>query len=503
MLTIGQQKVEPFLLIALVALAAVAVGVGVLIPAAMPYALALTGAGVVMFVWGVKGDVTIWAWIWVLSYGLLDWPEWKIEFTGFFNMTVPRFVFLGAVMVFAFYFMIHRRRIRLDRGLLWAMLALVLYVALSAQMTGWTAEHPDVRSAPYYRFLGSVLFPFVIFFLLYNAGITSKQIQRGLLILTAYGWYALYIGYLQYAAIQGGAGWARELIWPAFINDPTYGIHFDRARGAFMGASPQAVFLVLLFFVDLYLIRKLKGNYRLALILQAILIPPAIFFTAMRSAYVAFIICGFVWVFFANRGRMRLIKLLLLMMVVVIGVVLIWDRLVGVERAAGGIAQRGPVVARKILLAQTWEMVKEAPLMGVGFGHFVDAQQAMPRDPTGLTGLSVGTLVEHNLFLNMAAETGVIGLTLSILVFILLFRESRKLYKKLPPGAPGYICPEFVVLFWVILTNYLVDAMFRDPLWDVFSNGLLWCTAALVVCCNRRLEPGPLELPIVPSTVEF
>ena len=54
----------------------------------------------------------------------------------------------------------------------------------------------------------------------------------------------------------------------------------------------------------------------------------------------------------------------------------------------------------------------------------------------------------------------------------------------------------------MILANYLSDAMFRDPLWDVFSNAMLWSLAGLVVCFNRLLEPYPLDLPIAPPTRE-
>jgi O-antigen ligase len=109
-------------------------------------------------------------------------------------------------------------------------------------------------------------------------------------------------------------------------------------------------------------------------------------------------------------------------------------------------------------------------------------------------GATSGVLVQHNLFLNMLAETGIVGLFGTILVFVLLFGQSRQLYRKLPVRASGDICREFVVLFWVLMVNYLTDAMFRDPLWEVFSNGLLWYFAGLVVCFNRLLDPQPVDL---------
>jgi O-antigen ligase len=495
MLTLGHQKTDWLSLGVVVILAAIAVGVGVFMPNLLPWSIGAMALASGMVFWAARWDITLWAWIWVFSYGLLDWPEWKIELAGFFNLTVPRIVFLVAMVAFGMYFLLHRRRLHFDRALYWMMLILLVYVGFSITSSGWTAMTSGVESAPYYRFLGSMLLPFAMFYLMCNSCSNEKQIRRALLLISLYGWYALYIGYLQYAAING-VEWARSFIWPGYINDPEFGIHFDRARGVFRGATPQAVLMVSLFYVDLYLIRHIRGPYRAALMIQAILIPPAVFFTMLRSAYLAFLVCGVLWVVLSGRARFRALKFSGLMLIVIIGVFALWDRLSSTDRAAGGVAQPAPIRSRIILVQQTWNIMAESPLLGVGFGHFVDKQQSMPRDPGELAGEPTGVLVQHNLFLNMLAETGVIGFVLLVLVFVLLWRQSYQLYRKIPSDAHGDISRDFVILFWVILVNYLTDAMFRDPLWDVFTNAMLWSLAGVVVCFNRLLEPQPLDLPI-------
>ncbi len=495
MLSLGHEKTDLFSLVFVIVLAAIALGVGVLEPGLLPWAVGAVALAAVMAFWAARRDITMWAWVWVLSYGLLDWPEWRIEITGFFNLTVPRIIFLIALGAYGLFFILHRRRLHFDRALYWWMLALLVYVAFSASTTGWIARTEGVETAPYYRFLGSLLLPFIMFYLLCNSCSNEKQIRRALVLISIYGWYALYIGYLQYAAING-AEWARSFIWPSYINDPEFGIHYDRARGVFAGATPQAVLMVSLFYIDLYLIRKMKGLYRGFLILQAILVPPAVFFTMLRSAYLAFLICGLLWLLLAGNKQYRWMKAAGLLLLVGIFVYASWERLSSTDRATGGVAQRGPVRSRFILVQQTWNIMAETPMMGVGFGHFVDKQMSMPRDPGQLASEPTGVLVQHNLFLNMLAETGLIGFALIVIVFFLLWRQSYQLYKKIPPDAHGDVSREFVVLFWLILVNYLTDAMFRDPLWDVFSNAMLWSLAGLIVCFNRLLEPQPLDLPI-------
>ncbi|MBS3733550.1 MAG: O-antigen ligase family protein [Phycisphaerae bacterium] len=503
MLTVGQQRIDPLALIAVGALTALAIALSLVVPHALPWALAaLAAAGLLVF-WAGRWEITVWTWLWVLSYGLLNWPEWEITLAGFFNLTVPRLIFVVALAAFALHFLFHRRRLHFDRGLLWVMLLLAVCVGLSAWATGWTTrirQPQEIVSAPYYRFLGSIVMPFVMFLLVYNVVRRERQITWALVLVSIYGWFALYTGYLQYAAIRGLPA-ARMLIWPAYINNPEYGHHFDRARGAFSAAGPQAVFLVLLFYVDLYLLRRVRGTGKAVFAVQALLVPPAIFFTGLRSAYLAFALCGIVWLLWADRRRLGAAKLVFLGLAVLIAVVTLWETLSGTDRMRGGMGQVQPVVARKILVAQTWEMVKRRPFFGVGFGHFVDAQHEMRRDPTSLVGLSGGVLVEHNLFLNMAAEMGLVGVTLTVAVFVLLFRESLRLYRKLPSGASGMLSRSFVILFWIAMVNYLTDAMFRDTLWDVFANGLFWSLAGLVVAYNRLLEPQPLELPPAASAV--
>ncbi len=498
MLTLGQQKIDLVTLLMVGVLTVAAVGLSVAVPSLMPWSfLVLAGLGV-FILWAARWEVTVWTWMWVLSYGLLDWPQWKIEITGFFNLTVPRMIFVAGVLAFSLHFMLRRARIRFDRALLWAMLALVVYVAVSASATGWKSSVSGFESAPYYRFIGSLLLPFFMFFLVYNSTRREQQIRWALLLISLYGWYALYVGYLQYAAIHGVGG-ARALIWPAYINDPNYGHHFDRARGAFFSAGPQAVFLVMLFYINMFLIRRLRGLAKAALILQAVLIPPAIFFAGMRSSYLAFLLCGLVWLIAGSQsGRWRFgaSKLGVVLIVIAASVFALWSNLTSTDRARGGVAQVEPIAARKLLLYQTWQVVQDRPLFGVGFGHWADAQEEFQKDPGSLAALTTSALGEHNLFLNMVAETGLLGLAGTILLFVLLFRQSLQLYRKLPETAAGMLSRSFVVLFWVIMVNFLTDAMFRDTLWDVFANAIFWSIAALIVAYNRLLEPCPLDLPL-------
>lgn len=492
MLTLGRQRIDTLTLAAVAVLAAGVAALSLAVPVLMPWSFAAVAAAAVILCWAVKWEITVWAWLWVFSYGLLDWPGWRIELPGFFNLTVPRLIFLAAVAAFGVYFLAHGRRAKAGRALTWAMVALLVLCAVSATAAGWQARIPEARNAPYFRFFSSLLFPFLMFFLVCGAVRGRRELAWAAGVFIVYGWYALYVGYLQYAANTGLPG-VRAWLWPPYINNPhpDFGIHFDRSRGAFRGAGPQAALLIVLFYIDLLVARRTRGWTRAACTVQAVLVPPAIFFTGLRSAYLAFLLCGGVWLWWAGKKRFGRTKLAVALVAVLIGVLALWSNLTSKRRQIGGVAQRGPVIARLILIRQTWQIVKRHPLTGVGFGHFADAQSRLERSPAGLDSLSAGVLAQHNLFLNMVAELGLVGLVVTIAVFVLLFRESLQLYHKLPPDGAGRLTQPAVVLFWVVLVSYLTDAMLRDPLWDPFSNGMFWALAGLLVGYNHLSRPSP------------
>lgn len=461
----------------------------------MPWSFVMLAGIALMVACAAAGRVSFWVWLWVLSYGLLDRWFWVLEIQGFFNLSVPRIMFMALTGMFFVYFLIRRQPLLFDGSVMWIMLALLVYVAASATATGWTSPaDPMVRSAPYFRYFVGLVFPFTVFFLMYNCAREGRQIRWALVAVTVYGFYSLYIAYCQGLTLLGV--WDLEhLIWPDYIKrlDLPGMIHPDRARGAFPAAGPQAIFLVFLFYADLYLIRHLRGPYRILLAAQAVLVLPALVFTGIRAGYVAFALGGIIWCVWGLGGWRGWSKLSIVTLAVALGVLMQWGAITSPERIRGGVAQPAPLMARALLLKQTMGIVAAQPVFGAGFGHFVDAQRSLEQDPGGLALYAADTLVEHNIFLNMAAETGLVGLSLYVALFVALFCRSVKVWKRVPATAEGFFTRGFIALFWVMLANYLASGMFRDVLWDPFANALLWSLAGMTLGLGRVAAPAPAD----------
>ncbi|MDP6634343.1 MAG: O-antigen ligase family protein [Phycisphaerae bacterium] len=492
MTILAQQKNDPAILTAALLLVGGAFGVAMVEPNTIPWALAAIPVLGLLAYWIARWDVMVLTWLWVFSYGCLDLDALKIEIPGFPTMSPPRLIFIGAAMAYLLYFL-RRGMWRFDRKALWIFLALVLYLGWNANNFGWYAQVSAFRNAPYYRYFEAFLLPFIMLCLVYNVVSKENQAIWPFVLVSVFGWYALYIGYLQFA-YGAGMHWANSLIWPDYIVAANQAIDLERARGPFRGAGAQSTFLVAMFYMNMFSIRRIRGLYRIAIGVQLLLIPPAIFFTGVRAGYVAFLLCGIVWFLWAERRRAGRLKLAVAAMVISIGAIVFWGNLSGTDRRSGGVAQEGPIRARRILAAQAWELLQTHPLTGVGFGHFIDHQIQMPRDPESLSGLRLVMVAQHNVFLTMVSEAGLIGLVGLLAVFIAVFRESVSLYRKIPPNASGWVSREFVVAFWIIMLNYIVCGMFRDIFWEIPSCVLLWSMAGLIVGYNRLLEPHPIDV---------
>ncbi len=139
---IRQQKVDSLTLVALVGLTAATAVVAVLIPPLMPWAfLAVAGVALVAY-WAVRWEITLWAWIWVLSFGMFDRPFWVLEMRGFFNLTISRLLFMAASLAFLLHFAWRRESLHIHRAVLWAMAAMLACCAFSARRPGGSPRTP-------------------------------------------------------------------------------------------------------------------------------------------------------------------------------------------------------------------------------------------------------------------------------------------------------------------------------------------------------------------------
>jgi O-antigen ligase len=149
---------------------------------------------------------------------------------------------------------------------------------------------------------------------------------------------------------------------------------------------------------------------------------------------------------------------------------------------------RMPLLSRFFSWRMAGEMMKSHPVSGVGFGRYkvlywsyVDDFQKKEEnriyDYLHNYGLGVPPVNVHNEFLEIAAESGIIGFSAFIFFLSMLFSGSFRILdkcrdiKKSPGAIPGILAA---------IVCILVDSLFNFPLHQPLSAFLFWMLCALI-----------------------
>lgn len=135
---------------------------------------------------------------------------------------------------------------------------------------------------------------------------------------------------------------------------------------------------------------------------------------------------------------------------------------------------------RMNLTRVAWEMFDAHPVIGVGYGTYDTVKRAyLPPDWSGWLYLV------HNQYLMDLAETGVVGLGASILLFVMILRTAYR--------GIGLVDPAYRPLQVALVAAF--PAIFWEMYWDTFNGRqqgyMLWFLVALAVLVPRILRSEP------------
>lgn len=433
--------------------------------------------------YAVKGDLLVAVLIWFITLIALHEEFWRVSVPLFFALTIPRIGLVVLALLLLAMIALGRVPVRHAWPVSGYMLALATYFFASALVSGF-----ETRSVVtvHYRLIGGYIFPFVVFGLVLHAFRHERDFRRLATFFMILSVYLTLTGWCERFKLNA-------LIFPRFISDPSIGIHYGRVRGPFVLSPAMGLALCYCFFNNLVLARNNRsvGRWWL-LLLNAAMLPP-IFWTYTRSVWLSFVLCLMIWAMYSQRRATRVIIVsLLIALVLVVGVVNMGN-FMSDDRSKGGLTDTEPILLRIGLAQMTWEIVKEHPFFGVGFGHFRDHAPNFARDPSSPFYAFGTTALEHNNMLSIVAETGIVGITLYLLTVIALVRFSIQLYRKLPRTSPRLIGPDLLVLYWILAMAYFIDGTFRETSDNPFANSLFFGLSAVPVALNELLSPSPLR----------
>jgi putative inorganic carbon (hco3(-)) transporter len=310
------------------------------------------------------------------------------------------------------------------------------------------------------------LFPFLIFYLAPIIYTTERQRQMLLTSLVVLG------GYLGLTVLFEMAG-PHALVWPKYIMDPTYGIHFGRGRGPFADAVANGFALYVCALAACVAASRWRGGARVAACLVALLCFTGTLLTLERSVWTGAAVATVVTlVVFARLRRIALPVVITGVVAVLLAIFLVPGLSAKVQSRA---SDQEPVWDRQNLTVAALNMISARPLTGFGWDRFQADSGPYFRQSLDypLTATSIDI---HNYFLSYAVELGLIGLILWLTG--LLMGAFGALATRAPPELEPWR-----MAFLAIAICYLLVANSVPP--TVFQNELFWLWAGVLWGARR------------------
>ena len=330
------------------------------------------------------------------------WAQWIAVFMPIAVVLPTAWLSVSQVLLLVFWLLggHHAYRFGLIKRNPVAVLALALFALLSVgtlySIAGWTVALDTLDN-----YLALLMVPVVVS--LFDSPAWQR---RGVTALAIGVFIVMTVAYLRWIGVLPAA---------------------TELRMAFKSHITEGLFLALGFFLFLHLGVDRARARGLWLLAAAMVLPLLFFFYGGKTGYV--VVLGLVLLFAWQRLGFR--ALLPAVVGLALLLALVWSTsAVFQQRVADGLQGMGPlekgassgehsVALRLEFYRNTWNLIEQRPLFGVGTGGFPEAY----RDSVAETGTASGLVTDnpHNEYLLLAAELGLAG----PLVFVSLLGVHR------------------------------------------------------------------------------
>lgn len=341
-----------------------------------------------------------------------------------------------------------------SKPLAWSDALLIAFLCLLGFST-FTHDWEAGGYQPAARLLFFYLMPFGLYWIARQSGLW----ERGTLAMFAA--FAVFGLYLAATAVAERTG-TNALVLPGYIASPEYPEFLGRARGPLLSPIGNGILLGTCLAALMMAWPRAGRLGKLGVLLLVLMLSAGVAATMTRSVWIGAGLGALLIVLAALPWNYRAA---LLVGCVAAGVALTttrWDSLLAFKRDKALSAQETAesVQLRPILARVAWNMFRERPLWGCGYGQYVSASREHLGDrTTDLPLEKARPYIQHNTFLSLLTETGASGAGLFLAVLALWTRDAWRLWRL--QNAPLW-ARQAGLVFLALMANYAVNAMFHD-----------------------------------------
>jgi O-antigen ligase len=336
------------------------------------------------------------------------------------------------------------------RAVDWVLFGLLGTIALSTFSHDWR----DHNYQPATHLVLFWIMPATVYWVARQSPIDDRSLGWVFGTLAGLGVYLTWIA----LAEATGQWWA---VFPAYIASPTTEF-FGRARGPFLHPTEMGLYLTVCLAAALTFWPRVGRVGRLLLLGFTALSIAAIFATLTRSAWMGGALGLAVFVGLSVPHQWRRILLSVGAICAISMLAASWDTFWNLKRDVylDAAASAESAELRPILAKVAWEMFKDRPLVGCGYDQYTREKMSYLADRASELPLEkVKPYVQHNAFLALVVETGLIGAGLFTLLLILWARDAWRLWSD---DARPLRVKQMGLLTLTFIATYLPNAMFQD-----------------------------------------
>lgn len=332
----------------------------------------------------------------------------------------------------------------------------------------------------------TLLFFFLLPATLYWVGRQAKLTEHSVLMLL--GGLAVFAVYLALTAVaETRQAWS--FVFPRYIVSSLHEEFFGRGRGPFLNPVGCGMFMCVGLFGAATWWPRLSRPHRAALLLMGAIILGGVYCTLTRSVWLGAALGMLLIVWLAGAKRWRLPMLVAALLVGTALIALKGDALNAFKRdkhvSLHDMSQSAKL--RPILAAVAWKMFLDRPLLGCGFGQYKQVDIDYLRESVGDLPLEMARpYVQHNTFLALLTQTGLIGAGLWVVVLGLWTRSALLLCNS--QAAPRW-ARQHALVFLAVLVAYVCNAMFHDVGLITMFNALLFLLAGVAQGLTPHIAP--------------
>lgn len=359
----------------------------------------------------------------------------------------------------------------------WCFLAWLGLLTLSTFSHDWKAD----QSRPLAELLFLVWMPAAVYWIARQAKVADASLKAVFVSAAAFG---LYLALTAVAEVTGQT-WA---VFPRYVSSPTHAEFLGRGRGPLLNPVGTGFLITLGWAASLLAWPRVGRRGRIGLLLLSLVYGAGVYATLTRSVWMG-AAAALVLILASTLPKVwRPAVLGGTCVAAALFVFARWDSLSAFKRdkelSASEAAES--VVLRPVLAMVAWQMFKDRPLLGCGYGHYRRECRGYLSDrSTSLVLEKARTYVQHNTFLALLTETGLLGMGLFIAVIAAWTLAAWRLWSN--RDAP-IRSRQVGLVFLAAMAAYLPNAMFHDLGRIPLATMSLFFLAGVSMACAKSLR---------------